>query len=565
MTTPPRKPGTDDSSIKETLQSITVAFILAFVFRAFVVEAFVIPTGSMAPTLLGKHVKFTCPECGYRFTGGPRDYPGNNSSNEPLPIQGRQSWRDRKTGARFERTEPLSAHCPMCDYPITKDWARLDAGDRILVLKYIYAFSEPRRWDVVVFRPPDNPGINYIKRLVGLPDEWLRIIRGNVFTSTDQGQSWHIQRKPVKVQQAVWQPVYHSAFEPLDDGQSLNRRSVWTTPWQPVNAENWAAENRGRTLTFHPAAADRQGDESGTNVPGAGVLRFDFERHPWATKDYSAYNNLAIYSLRDSPVFVEDMRVGLTVLPHATGGEVTLHIGGELLDYQGAIRPDGSIELRIAPGGAKRTERTWTTVAQAPGQPLAADQTHRVELWCVDQSAQLWVDGEMALKYDIPVADQTDDQSPFVLSVRTLLAHNEIGEPPRISVTLGGAAMDVRDIDLDRDLYYTNPTHESTSLATYDNVAKLADNEFFCLGDNSPASADGRRWKSVNDWVTYHTRFDHHHLGPEGEELPGVGNGIVPRRLMIGRAFFVYWPAPDRLSPNDRLWMPNFGDLRFIH
>src|SRR5437773_5386611 len=58
---------TDSSSVKETLESILVAFILAFIFRAFIVEAFVIPTGSMAPTLLGAHMRFRCEDCGYRF------------------------------------------------------------------------------------------------------------------------------------------------------------------------------------------------------------------------------------------------------------------------------------------------------------------------------------------------------------------------------------------------------------------------------------------------------------------------------------------------------------------
>src|SRR5258708_22110441 len=62
---PPHQPiGTN---VKETIESILVAFILAFVFRAFVVEAFVIPTGSMATTLLGAHMRFTCKECGYTF------------------------------------------------------------------------------------------------------------------------------------------------------------------------------------------------------------------------------------------------------------------------------------------------------------------------------------------------------------------------------------------------------------------------------------------------------------------------------------------------------------------
>ena len=45
------------TNIIETIQSLVVAFVLAMVFRGFVVEGFVIPTGSMAPTLLGQHFK----------------------------------------------------------------------------------------------------------------------------------------------------------------------------------------------------------------------------------------------------------------------------------------------------------------------------------------------------------------------------------------------------------------------------------------------------------------------------------------------------------------------------
>ena len=56
-----------DETIKETFESIIIAFILAFVFRAYVVEAFVIPTGSMAPTLLGAHHRAECDQCGYQF------------------------------------------------------------------------------------------------------------------------------------------------------------------------------------------------------------------------------------------------------------------------------------------------------------------------------------------------------------------------------------------------------------------------------------------------------------------------------------------------------------------
>src|SRR5438045_6662852 len=56
-----------EGGVKDTIESILVSFILAFIFRCFVVEAFVIPTGSMAPTLLGAHSRYQCPDCGYRF------------------------------------------------------------------------------------------------------------------------------------------------------------------------------------------------------------------------------------------------------------------------------------------------------------------------------------------------------------------------------------------------------------------------------------------------------------------------------------------------------------------
>ncbi len=55
------------ASVIDTIEAIIIALIIALTFRAFIVEAFVIPTGSMAPTLLGAHFKVICPKCGYVF------------------------------------------------------------------------------------------------------------------------------------------------------------------------------------------------------------------------------------------------------------------------------------------------------------------------------------------------------------------------------------------------------------------------------------------------------------------------------------------------------------------
>ena len=64
---------------RETVESIVVAVILAFLFRAFVAEAFVIPTGSMASTLMGRHIDVTCNECGFRYScGASSENPGDN-------------------------------------------------------------------------------------------------------------------------------------------------------------------------------------------------------------------------------------------------------------------------------------------------------------------------------------------------------------------------------------------------------------------------------------------------------------------------------------------------------
>ena len=52
---------------RDTVEAIVVAFILALVVRGFEAQAFVIPTGSMAPTLMGRHKELACPQCGFVY------------------------------------------------------------------------------------------------------------------------------------------------------------------------------------------------------------------------------------------------------------------------------------------------------------------------------------------------------------------------------------------------------------------------------------------------------------------------------------------------------------------
>ncbi len=193
---------------RETIEAFAVAFILALLFRAFVAEAFVIPTGSMAPTLMGAHRDVFCDQCSHRFQLG-----ASTEAGEPITVVGGICPNCRHANSLNLRDEPDD---------------RTFNGDRILVSKYAYAVHDPDRWDVVVFKVPINPKQNYIKRLVGLPGEVLSVRHGDVYRSdltpqspeepvvaTDFNRSvGQILRKPTEKLMAMSHHVYDSSQLP---------------------------------------------------------------------------------------------------------------------------------------------------------------------------------------------------------------------------------------------------------------------------------------------------------------------------------------------------------------
>lgn len=54
-------------------------------------------------------------------------------------------------------------------------------GDRLLVNKFIYAFKEPERGDIMVFKYPEDPKKDFIKRLIAKGGETVEIRGGNVY------------------------------------------------------------------------------------------------------------------------------------------------------------------------------------------------------------------------------------------------------------------------------------------------------------------------------------------------------------------------------------------------
>ncbi len=91
----------------------------------------------------------------------------------------------------------------------------------------------------------------------------------------------------------------------------------------------------------------------------------------------------------------------------------------------------------------------------------------------------------------------------------------------------------------------------------------LKADQFFVLGDNSPASKDSRLWsQDIRSWSTATHSWSGEH--PEF---------YVSRELLIGKALFIYWPhsfdrLPFRVPFTDKQipfpYFPNFKDMGFV-
>jgi signal peptidase I len=62
----------------------------------------------------------------------------------------------------------------------------LHTGDLVVVNLLTYDFSAPQRGDVIVFHPPNNPGLQYVKRIIGIPGDVISITPNAVLVNGHQ-------------------------------------------------------------------------------------------------------------------------------------------------------------------------------------------------------------------------------------------------------------------------------------------------------------------------------------------------------------------------------------------
>lgn len=570
-------------SAKETIISIVIAFALAFVFRGFVVEAYVIPTGSMAPTLMGQHMRFTG-ETGYQWPMGPAEY-YNNNPQTPAPLQGSREnplvVRDPMTGpareSMYERTRGGGAS-PRGMFDRNVAQVPIRGGDRIFVMKYLYSIYDPSRYDVVVFKNPRSPTENYIKRLIGVPNDQIAIVDGDIFTrpapagypvgpDLPAGQpspwsqdGWKIARKSGRVEDTLWQLVHDSSYTPLE---VVRDRRRWNAPWLPnairVNSKDWDLLGES-----HPRGVYAYSGTAPTSLV--------WDAATWPISDSYAYNDQSRARAGSRPrpngeYPVADLAVRMTVKPgkadatlsatvtslgHEFKGEV---VGAKARVLMRELKTEGDTTMTPDEGWKVLNEGTLATA-------LSTEEFTRFEFRHVDQSLELLVEGERVAygEYDWSPAERlkfatglTVDQVMHdgdlnVLSIGSKYA----GVGLRIEMDSGPTQL--ANVAVLRDVFYRPDTHPMGNRAGLPGsgthpryTLTLGPDQFFVCGDNSPDSLDGRLWGDPDPWTAA--------IDPSPS--------VVTRRLMIGKAFFVYFPAPGR-TPALNLPMPDFGRLRWI-
>jgi signal peptidase I len=548
-------------STREVIETVVFVVVLVLLLKSFTAEAFVIPTGSMAQTLLGYNKDVTCPTCKIKFPV--------NCSSEVDPSEGPPTWVHGCTcpncrqrvhffrSAEQRQPQDWKEHNPDSVEIPDPGWR---TGDRVLVAKFVYDLLEraPNRLDVVVFKFPgdrDFPAhgpvkryvpMNYIKRLIGLPGETIAIYKGKLYhLSPDQSPHYDDLEKaagdPNKMA-LLWQPGHMHTddkraevlfragkFQIIRKGPEVilaMRRLVYDNdhPAQDLTEPHWRRWV-GDGDEAEQAWAEDTASHSFRHSPDGDAVRWLRYRHvlrtsrdaqPQLITDFMGYNTWEGGGPHAPPGenWASDLLLECEAVLSGPGGELTLEVS------KGPDRFQARFDLAGGTCALYRIHKKDKPelLGRAPTRVNRAG-TYRLRLANVDDRLTLWVDNHLPFDDGVPYKAARD-----VVPTK----ENDLDRPASIGVQ--GAAVTVRHLRLFRDTYYTTGKNGSPSAADVNGLDPAAPQtwekwseapvatfyvqpgHYLCLGDNSPESSDGRSW------------------------------GLVPHRLLLGRALLVYYP-----------------------
>jgi signal peptidase I len=101
----------------------------------------------------------------------------------------------------------------------------LSNEERIFINKFVYHFESISRGDVVVFHPPFNPETSYIKRVIAVPGDHIRIDDGQVFVNDQPVNEHYVPTKYEDLRSYPETTVPEHAYFVMGDHRNLSRDS----------------------------------------------------------------------------------------------------------------------------------------------------------------------------------------------------------------------------------------------------------------------------------------------------------------------------------------------------
>jgi len=116
-------------------------------------------------------------------------------------------------------------------------------NDYLITEKVSYTLRAPQRGEIIIFHPPDNASVNYIKRIVGLPGDQIEVKDGNVYINSQKISESYLTSD--KQTQATTQnlnvKLKENEYFVLGDNRNHSRdsREIGPIPKQNIVSKIW--------------------------------------------------------------------------------------------------------------------------------------------------------------------------------------------------------------------------------------------------------------------------------------------------------------------------------------